>query len=162
MNAIIYNTIKALTAFGGDCLDYAEFYTDDNLALLDKWLQAQPKVSDITLYRGYTFAEGYFNDADFSVGKIIGVDALTQVTNPSFTADFLRAVNYIREFGEIGLENVVEVLFSVKTTGKTFVNISKFSYYKDEQEYKCPNTAKFKVVAIKKTHIYTHIELQEL
>jgi hypothetical protein len=162
MDDIICNTIKAMTAFGGDCLDYADYYTDGNLVQLNKWLKAQPKVRDITLFRGYTFGEGYYNDADFREGAIVGIDALTQASFPSFTADFLRAVNYISEFGEIGLENVVRVLFSVKTTGRAFADISNYSYYKDEQEYKCPLTAKFKVIAIKEKTNYTLIELQEL
>ena len=62
-------------------------------------------------YIGYTFDKQYFDDYFFDVGKIIGEDKLTQKSNPSFTTSLIRAVSYIREFGETSLNSTKVVSF---------------------------------------------------
>lgn len=146
----INGIIKAMTAFGGDCTEYEHFWNDANIALFEKWMQAQPKVEKTMLFRGYTFDEFYYDDAGFRLGAVVGMDALTQSTLPSFTTDMLRAVGYMYQFGEVDLDNVVRVLFAIETTGKAFVNIAPYSFYKDECEHKCTSSVKLKVTSFEK------------
>ena len=158
----IQGIIKAMTAYGGDCEDYEHFWNDDNIILFNEWMRQQPKVSGITLYRGYTFDESYFNDTGIEVGAVIGEDALTQESLPSFTSDMLRAANYVNEFGETELTCVVKALFVIVTHGKAFVDISRLSYYPEENEYKCTDSVKLKVVAFERKAGLWQITMEEI
>lgn len=158
----IQGIIKAMTAYGGDCEDYEHFWNDDNIILFNEWMRQQPKVSGITLYRGYTFDEFYYNEANFRLCSVVGSDALTQGVLPSFTTDMLRAVGYANEFGEIGMDNSVKVLFSIKTCGKAFVDISNLSFYKSENEHKCTDSVKLKVVAFERKAGLWQITMKEI
>lgn len=153
--------IKAMTAYGGDCTEYESFWSDENLQLFNLWLTGEPKVKDVTLYRGYSFNETYYNDAAFEVGKVVGVDALTQASHPSFTSSMMRAVRYMDEFGDVGIDGQVRVLFVIHTHGASFVDISARSYYPEESEYKCQNDVRLKVTGVTRKSGFYQIDLEE-
>lgn len=153
--------IKAMTAYGGECHDFDKYWNDENVALFKWWMSVNPKVSDVTLYRGYTFDARYFEEANIEEGKQIGVDSLTQDIMPAFTTDKIRATIYMNEFGEIGLEDSVRVLFVIHTTGKAFVDISELSYYPEESEYRCTDDVCLLVRSITNRAGYKLIELEE-
>ena len=53
--------IKAITSHGGDKgQDYSNFFTAVNAGEFESWLEKQPKVSGVTLYRGYKLEKGFF------------------------------------------------------------------------------------------------------
>ena len=146
----VHDYIKAITSYGGDKYDdYEQFFTPENEQEFKQWLNKQPKLNGVTIYRGYTFDKQYFEDCFFEVGKIIGEDELTQQSNPSFTTSLIRAASYIREFGETSLSSIQEVLFEIQTTGKYFVDISSLSYYPEENEIKVCDGFKLKIIGIK-------------
>lgn len=154
--------IKAMTSYGGDEYPkYMKYYTTENENAYVEWLKEQPKISGKILYRGYTFDEMYFSDGCYEVDSVINVDNLTQDTAPSFTTDFIRACLYINEYGEIALEDRVRVLFVIHTKGKYFVDISKYSAYPEEKEYKCCNDLKLRIKSIKRKGGYTEMCLIE-
>lgn len=161
MNEKIEGFVKAITAYGGDCESYEGYYSEENAMLFLKWLKDQPKVKDTTLYRGYTFNASYFNDGCYDIGAIIGVDALTQESLPSFTSEMVRACRYINDFGEIGFDDTVRVLFTINTHGVSFVDISSMSYYPEEKEFKCLDDVRLKVTSIKKRGAFVEIALDE-
>ena len=113
-------------------------------------------------YIGYTFDKQYFEVCFFEVGKIIGEDELTQKSNPSFTTSLIRAVSYIREFGETSLSSTQEVLFEIQTTGKYFVDISSLSYYPEENEIKVCDGFKLKITGIKQKGGFLSIKCVEV
>ncbi len=155
--------IKAITSYGGeDYPQFEEWYTTQNAISFQVWLNCQPKADGVTLYRGYTFGRSYFEDADMRLGKVIGVDQLTQETLPSFTPDLIRASMYVNEYGEIGSDDGVRVLFVVRTKGKYFVDISELAYYKEERQYNCVNDARLKIVAFQRNGSCLQIELKEV
>ena len=97
----VHDYIKAITSYGGDKYDvYEQFFTPDNRQEFKQWLNKQPKLNGVTIYRVYTFDKQYFE-----VGKIIGEDELMQQSNSSFTTSLIRAASYIREFGETSLSS---------------------------------------------------------
>ena len=101
-----HDYIKAITSYVGDKYDdYEQFFTTENEQEFKQWLNKQPKLNGVTIYRGYTFDKQYFEVCFFEVGKIIGEDELTQKSNPSFTTSLIRASSYIREFGETSLSS---------------------------------------------------------
>ena len=155
--------IKAITSYGGeDYPQFEEWYTPQNAIRFQAWLKDQPKVSGRTLYRGYTFDKRYFQDANFFVGGFVGVDALTQESMPSFTPSILRAARYVNEYGEVGLDDVVRVVFIIRTNGKAFVDIASFSHYPEEEEHKCTDDVLLKVKRIAWPVGVTQIELEEV
>lgn len=130
--------IKATTSYGGDMYDaYKEYYTDACRDVFETWLATRPKVGGIFLYRGYCFDSRYWEDSHVEEGRVIDVDSLTQsVELPAFTDDYIRAVRYINEFGETGLSEIVKVLFEVCLHDRYFVDISEYSVYQEEREYR--------------------------
>lgn len=159
----IKGIIKAMTAYGGeDYPAFEEHWNDENIALFQQWLKEQPKVSGLTLYRGYTFDRSYFNDAMIEAGRIIGVDQLTQEQLPSFTTDYMRAARYVNEFGEVCLSDTVRVLFIIRAHGKAFVDISSLSHYPEEHEFKCTDDVNLYVERVRHTSSFTEIYLSEV
>lgn len=156
--------IKAMTAYGGDSYaEYEPFWNDQNAALFQAWMTEQPKANGVTLYRGYTFNQTYFDDACLEVGSEVGVDVFTQEFLPSFTTGILRAVRYINDYGDVGLEDSVRVLFVVQTRGKAFVDIASLSRYPEEDEYKCLDDVRLRVVSIDQmAGCYLQITLEEV
>lgn len=143
--------INAITSYGGDSYPkFAEFYNDSNKEEYYKWLLEQQKVSDVTLYRGYTFDRRYLEDGLMYVGDdgIVGVDFLTQEDCPSFTTNYLRATRYIQDYGCF-LSDSQKVMFEIKTRGKWFVDISALSCYPEEHEHKCHPDVRLMVTNIK-------------
>ena len=154
--------IKAITSYGGeDYPQFEEWYTPQNEILFQEWMKDQPKVEVVTLYRGYTFDRMYFEASNFKVGDVVGVDALTQLSFPSFTTSIMRASMYTNEFGETGLSDTVKVLFVVHTSGMGFVDVSQLSYYPEEKEFKCGNDTYFRVKSVERKAGYYKIELIE-
>lgn len=157
--------IKAITSYGGeDYPQFEEWYTPQNAISFQAWLNCQPKADGVILYRGYTFGRSYFEDADMRLGKVVGVDQLTQETLPSFTTDKIRASLYMNEYGEIGSDDGVRVLFVIRTKGKYFVDISELSHYKEERQYNCVDNVRLKVTRIYqfRTCNRLHIVLEEV
>lgn len=146
MNETIQGFINAITSYGGDDYDLFEaYYTPQNEIRFQAWLKGQPKVDGVTLYRGYTFDRRYFEDADMKLGGYIGIDQLTQANLPSFTTDLFRASMYVNEYGEIGLDDAVRVLFVIRTHGRGFVDISEYSWHKEEREHKCLDSVRLQI-----------------
>lgn len=103
----MHDYIKAITSYGGDKYDdYEQFFTTENEQEFKQWLNEQPKLNGVTIYRVYTFYKQYFE-----VCKIIGKDELMQQSNPSFTTSLIRAASYIREFCETSLSSTKAVSF---------------------------------------------------
>ena len=103
----VHDYIKAITSYGGDKYDvYEQFFTPENRQEFKQWLNKQPKLNGVTIYRVYTFDKQYFE-----VCKIIGKDELMQQSNPSFTTSLIRAARYIREFFETSLSSTKVVSF---------------------------------------------------
>ena len=154
--------IKAMTSYGGDKeQEYAPYYTEECERAFESWMIEQPKANDITLYRGYKFDEGYFEDGDWHEDKEVTPWALTAGYHPAFTSDEIRAVKYINEFGN-AYDEYVKVLFVLQTQGKYMVNVSEQSYYPEENEYHPCGQARFKVVSIKRTGGFNTITLEEI
>lgn len=155
--------IKAITSYGGDEYpSYDGFFTDENKSLYKQWLARQPKASDVTLHRGYTFDEQYIRLDLLSLGDIMTKDSLTQDDMPSFTTQQVRASMYMNEYGEITLDGSVRVLFVIRTAGKSFVDITNHSFYKEEKEYKCTDDVRLKVTGLGKRGGYWLINLEEV
>ena len=159
----IEGVIKAMTSYGSqEYENYSHFWNDKDIQSFSNWLLLQPKIKNLVLYRGYSFDRQYFNDANIVKDSVIDTDALTQESLPSFTTDLIRACLYINEYGEIALEDRVRVLFVIHTKGKYFVDISKYSAYSEEREYKCTDNAKLKVISLTEKANYLQIELKEI
>lgn len=156
--------IKATTAFGGDYYpEYEQGYTGHNERQFTLWINDQSGVEGATLYRGYSFNETYWEDGMVEEGSVIGVDQMTQsIDIPSFTKSLIRAVNYMNEFGEVGLESRVKTLFEIETTGRYFVNISPWSIYPKEGEYRCKEATKLLVTEVKQKGGYLHVKCKEV
>lgn len=163
-NDSVISYIKATTAYGGD--RYPEFeqgYSAHNELQFCLWMNEQPCAEGVTLYRGYSFNETYWEDGMVENGSIIGVDHMTQSPDlPAFTIGPLRAVTYMNEFGEVSLESRVKVLFEIETTGRYFVNISPWSIYPSELEYRCKETTKLLVTEVKQKGGYLHVKCKEV
>lgn len=163
MNINLEYFLKAITAYGSDIHTYEGFYTEANKDRFMQWLKEEPKVSDTILFRGYTFDKSYYEDAAFHVGRIIGLDQLTQGSlPPAFTPDLIRAACYVREFGETDVSETVSVLFKVKAQGKHFVNISQWSYYPEEHEHRCTYDVRLKVIDLSLNGSYLLVNLEEV
>jgi hypothetical protein len=79
------------------------------------------------------------------------------------TTGVLRAIRYIRDYGDIGIEGSVRVLFVIRTCGKSFVNISDLSRYPEEDEYKCTSDVRLRVASIDQmAGCYLQITLDEI
>ena len=161
----VANYIKATSAFGGDHFpEYSQYFTDDASREFDRWLDSQPGVSGKTLYRGYCFDEGYWNDGGtYEPGDILTEDSFTQALDlPSFTEGQLRAAGYMNEFGEgLGLYRSIKVLFEVRTHGKYFVDVSALSLYPSETEHRCKRGTKVRILSVKRTS-FIHIIGEEV
>lgn len=156
--------IKAITSKGGEYFDlYSRYDTPENAKAFDRWLGEQKKVSNLSLYRGYCFDAMYWNDANVTAGSVIDMNAMTQSANhPAFTSSVLRAVRYMREIGEgVGLTDNVSVLFEVETKGVSFVDISRLSYYPEENEYRFPKSSMFVVNSVINKGGYIKVNLKE-
>ena len=161
---IVIDFIKATTAYGGDdYFKYSRFYNAKAAMDFEDWLEAQPAVEGIELYRGYTFNEGYWNDCNVFEGRTLGADQLTQSLDlPAFTDQPLRAVRYMNDFGEIGLDNAVRVLFIIRTQGKYFVDISSLSIYPSEHEYRCKINTFLRVEKVENKGAYIEVICNEI
>lgn len=156
--------IKALSAIGGDMEDeYSAYLTEEYEQAYDAWLKEQPKVNGVTLYRGYTFDERFFNDGYWEVGETISQYALSAGFHPAFTISPLRAVKYINDYGNAYDEFAkVRVLFELRTSGKYMVNVSALSVYPQEDEHHCTEDAKFKVLSMERKGGFTTIVMEEI
>lgn len=158
------NYIKAITSANGNFyIENEKYNSPENAEAFEEWLKGQPKSNGVTLYRGYCFEKLYWEDIGMTEGGVIDMDALTQSdTPPAFTESLLRAVRYMREFGEgVNLSESVNVLFEVKTEGICFVDISRYSYYPEEGEYRFPKDSNFVVENITENGCYKKIILKE-
>lgn len=157
---IIAGFIKAITSYGSDDYkEFEEFYTEKNKVLFNEWLKQQPKVDGITLYRGYVFDTDYFGLEYVNEGDIFGVDNLTQLDIPSLSKSLLM---YCFDFGEITITSKIRVVFEIVTHGKYCVDISGYSFYKKEKEYKCTEDARFVVNKIESKGVITKFYLEEV
>ena len=153
-----------MTSYGGEeYATYEAFWNEQNMATFKEWMKRQPKVKRF-LYRGYTFNRQYFEDAGFAVGKVVGMDALTQeLSLPSFTTSLMRAVRYITNYGDVNISDAVRVLFLIEASARAFVDISALSVYPEEQEHKCMDNVRLKVISIKhKAGSSVQITLKEI
>lgn len=157
--------IKAITAKGGDGYDaLKQFDTPEHREAFETWLEEQPKINGETIYRGFTFERGYWEDGFYRLedGRAT-IDNLTSGNNvPAFTTDSVRASIYINEFGNgIGFRDSVRVLFTVKTCGLYCVNVSPYSYYREEKEYRCTRDALFVVEGMVDKGSFIAVTLRE-
>ena len=50
----VHDYIKAITSYGGDKYDgYEQFFTPENRQEFKQWLNKQPKLNGVTIYRLY-------------------------------------------------------------------------------------------------------------
>ena len=156
--------IKALSAIGGDMEDeYSAYLTEEYEQAYDTWLKGQPKVSGVTLYRGYTFDKRFFEEGLWGEGEVVSQYALSAGFHPAFTLSPMRAAIYINDYGNAYDEfERVKVLFELHTSGKYMVDVSALSIYPQEDEHHCTEDAKFKVLSIKRTGGFTTIVMEEM
>lgn len=164
MEAQVQKFIKATTAYGGDDYPlYSGGYTEEGARAFREWIAYQEGVSDVTLFRGYSFDPRYWEDGMVEEGSIIGIDQMTQSTElPAFTEGPIRATLYMNEFGEVSLEWRERVFFEIKTHGKSFIDISPWSRYPEEKEYRCKEDTRLLVTGIKQKGGYLHITCEEM
>ena len=162
MKAIDY--IRATTAFGGDEYGrYSDGYSYLNRIAFEEWITRQPKVSGLALYRGYTFNKDYWLDGMVEEGSRIGVDNMTQSLDiPAFTSNLIRASTYMNDFGEIGLSDTQKALFEVQTKGMFFVDVSEYSVYPKEKEYRCVRDTELRVEKIINKGGFIHVKCTEI
>ena len=155
--------IKSITAYGGeDYHKYASGYTADNAKEFEGWLSEQPKVSGVTIWRGYCFEKSYWDNCNVQVGKVIGLPHLTEaVSLPSFTWGEIYSSLFMKMFGNgVGLDNQRKVLFRIHTSGKYFVDITPYLTYKSE-EYICMRDTRLKVTIVSNKQEYCFVECVE-
>ena len=141
---------------------YSSFFNDENEKHFLKWMRYQRKETGL-FYRGYTFNKMYFEDCNFEVGKIIGIDELTQdIYLPALTRSKMRAALYTRGYGEICFDSSEKVVFEIEAVGKHIVDISKYSHYPKESECRCTPLFKCKIAEIKKMGGYLKIKAIEI
>lgn len=165
MEEKVKNYILATSAYGGDGYESLSLhYTPEGQEAFENWLEGEPKVSGVTLYRGYNFERRYWEDGMVEEGSVIGVDQMTQgVDLPAFTLGPLRAVNYMNDFGDgVVLGDGQKVLFEVETTGRAFVDISRYSFYPKEDEHRCTRQAQLFVVSVKQKGGYLEVKCREV
>ena len=156
--------IRATTSYGGEQYpEYAGGYTEANMSAFEKWLIRQHKAEGVTLYRGYTFDERYWEDCFIEEGCVIGVDQLTAESDiPAFTTSQIRAARYINDYGNGTGRDDVRVLFKIQTNGRSFVDISPFSIYPEENEYRCTRKVRLRVDSINRKGGYLNVSCTEV
>lgn len=156
--------IKAITAIGGDMEEeYSCYLTEECEHAFESWLRTQPKANGVTLYRGYTFDRGFFEEGLWEEGGIVSQYSLSAGFHPAFTLSPMRAAIYINDYGNAYDElDRVKVLFELRTKGKYAVDVSALSVYPQEDEYHVTEDARFKVLSIKRTGGFTTIVMEEV
>lgn len=148
--------IKRITSYGGDEEGrYSSF--DDAEMDFNAWLDEQPKVSGVTLYRGYRLehelAEAIMENA------ILEPLHISELFHPGFTTSPLRAGVYCNEMGSyLGQK----YLFILETTGKYMVDISKYSVYPEEGEHQPVSQAQWLVTKVRPTGSYIEVQMKEI
>ena len=155
--------IKATTAYGGDDYgNYSHLYTPEKRTAFEDWLAIQPRAAGVTLYRGYCFDRRYWEDCNVEEGDTIGEDQMTaELDLPAFTEGPMRAANYMNEFGGGVGWGGVKVFFEIRTSGKYFVDISPWSRYPSEREYRCVRDTRLAVVSVSVRGGFTKVVCEE-
>lgn len=153
------NYIKAITSKGGDGYEEWEIYNESFYeGCFSEWLETQPRVKGI-LYRGYRVDKEFYRG--YEVGEVISQSDIYNLHFPSFTTGEMRAVLYINDY-EVETDDVEKMVFEVECTGKYAVDISKHSYYPQENEHKFVADAKFEVVGVTQHGCMKRIKLREV
>jgi len=149
--------IKMLTSIGGENEHLYECYnTPQAEQAFNEWLDTQSKVEGVILYRGYRLEEQYLDS--LYEGAIIEPLNITQEFHPAFTPNLLRASAYMNEMGsDLGRK----VFFELHTSGKTMVDISKYSLYPEETEYQPIADAKWVVKSVQDKGFRLNVVLYE-
>lgn len=158
-NKYALNYIKAITARGGDGYEEWEEYDNDFCQdCFSGWLNEQQRYTG-KLYRGFRIDKE--NYSGYQVGEIIEQSDIYYNSFPSFTTSDPRAYGYINDY-EVYTDDIVKIVFEVECSGKYAVDISKHSYYPQENEHKFVSNAKFEVVGIGNLGHINVIKLKEV
>lgn len=150
--------IKAYTAKGGpDYGFFSQFYSTANAEKTKRWMDDQPKLDGVSVFRGSQMLSGdivnFIVYEGWKKGEtIIPTELISD--NPSGLLAFSRQSSRVLSYGgstpkpKAGYDRFenepITVKFEVETAGVNFVDITKLSHYPEEQEAVAKKNARFK------------------
>lgn len=170
--------IKAYTAKGGpDYSFFSQFYSTANAEKTKQWMDGQPKLDGVSVFRGSQMLSGdivnFIVYEGWKAGEtIIPTELISD--NPSGLLPFSRQSTRVLSYGGSTpkpkpeydrFENEpMTVKFEVETSGVNFVDIAKLSHYPEEQEAVAKKNARFKYMGAeyKDVGAYWLIKLKEV
>ena len=170
--------IKAYTAKGGpDYRFFSQFYNTENAEKTKKWMDDQPKLDGVSVFRGSQMLSGdivnFIVYEGWKAGETIIPTELIS-GNPSGILAFSKQSTRVLSYGGTTpkpkpeydrFENEpITVKFEVETSGVNFVDIARLSHYPEEQEAVAKKNARFKYIGAEYKDIgsYWLIKLKEV